>query len=120
MDTDPYILEHLSDPKVIRRLSENIENKDINTVEEFMKEVLSTISEINSCNRSDSVKKINGIIKKTLHCEQEDNRSKTKNRVHFSEENIYIEIPRPPQSIAKVIEDKCCYYCCFGFLFPNY
>lgn len=113
------IMELLSDAEVVRRLSVSCENKNINTVEEFMTEVISTISEINKCSRSDSVKKLKGIIKKTLHCDQKRDRSE-KNRVHFSEENIYIEIPRPPQSVFKMMEAICCFYCCFGFLFPNY
>ncbi len=101
------------------------ENRKLDsTVEDFMAEVMSTISEMNNSNRSDSVKKLKGIIKKNFgrecpeNCVDQDG-GKKRNRVHFSEENITIEIPRPPVSTMELVHDLCCYYCCFGYLFPH-
>lgn len=97
-------------------------------VGEFVQEVIFSISEIGHGNPGDGVRKLRGIIKKTLSYEKDDpssnvicikRREKCKNTVHFSEENITIEIPRPSQPYFRKVKDKMSYYCCFGFLFPN-
>lgn len=98
-----------------------------NSVEEFVAEVLSTL---NNKNRSNSVKKIKGIIKKSFNCEKnnEDNiyvlqgnrsQNRSQNRVHFSEKNVTIEIPRPSLTNFQIVKEIFCFYCCFGYLFPN-
>ncbi|XP_065203841.1 uncharacterized protein LOC135833938 isoform X2 [Planococcus citri] len=97
-------------------------------VEEFVQEVMISISEIGHGNRGDGVRKLRGIIKKTLSYEKDEpgvnairirKRERCKNTVHFSEENITIEIPRPSKPYIRKVKDKMSYYCCFGFLFPN-
>lgn len=68
--------------------------------------------------RVNSMKRLKGIIKSGLCCDQRAEK-RAKNRVHFSEENITIEIPRPPVSTAQITQEFFCYFCCFGWLFPN-
>lgn len=77
--------------------------------------------------RSNGSRELRGIIKKYDNAEEETRsctsirarNDKLKNRVQFSEENIVILIPRPSTPIYEMIYKDCCYYCCFGYLFPN-
>ena len=111
-----YVLDIMDDPEVLRRLSLQQDSKTQLAVQGFMNEMMETFSEINNRNRTDSMKQIKGIIKKTVKCDTQ--LTKPKNTVHFSEENIYIEIPRKRKKKFDVFTEKCIFYCCFGFLFP--
>lgn len=44
---------------------------------------------------------------------------KSRHRVHFSNENITVEIPQEPPTILQFIKNVFCYFCCFGYCFPN-
>ena len=112
-------MDLLNDPEVLRRLSVQEDSKTQHALQELMTEMMDMFAEMSTINRTDSMKRLKGIIKKTMNCDCGQKATKPRNTVHFSDENIYIEIPRRRKHKFNVVTEKCSHYCCFGFLFPT-